>query len=205
MKDKILKAIEELKKISKKRNFAQSIDLIINLKEFDVKKPENRFVEDVVLPHGRGEEAKVVVFSDTEKNLDCTVLTSKDLEIYSKNKREARKFVKEKDFFLAEPKMMPIVGKVFGQFMGPRGKLPKVIAGDVKKMVEDYKNSVRIKVKDAPVVQCLVGKETMKDEEIAENIEAVIKAVTTKLPKGFNNIDEILIKMTMSKPVKVKV
>ncbi|MEM5772873.1 MAG: 50S ribosomal protein L1 [Candidatus Aenigmatarchaeota archaeon] len=205
MKEKILKAIQELRKTSKKRNFSQSFDLIVSLKEFDVKKPENKFVEDVILPNGRGEKAKVVVFSDSFKGLDCEVLGSNDLEKYSKNKREAKKLVRDTDFFLAEPKMMVLVGKVFGQYMGPRNKLPKVISGDVAKMVEDYKNAVRIRIKDSPVIQCLVGKENMKDEEIAENVEAVLKAIQAKLPRGLQNIKSIMIKLTMSKPVKIEV
>jgi len=205
MKEKILKTIEELRKSPKKRNFSQTFDLIISLKEFDVKKPENRFTEDVVLPHGRGEGAGVVVFSDTLKNLDCDVLTGVDIERYSKNKREARKLVKSTDFFFADAKLMAAVGKVFGQFIGPRGKLPKVITGDIDDTIKNYKKTVRIKVKDSPVIQCLVGKENMKDEEIAENVEAVIKALEAKLPKGIHNIKSIMLKLTMSKPVKVEV
>jgi len=205
MKENILKTIEELKKGTKKRNFSQTFDLIISLKEFDVKKPENKFTEDVVLPHGRGEEAGVVVFSDTLKNLDCDVLTGADIERYSKNKREARKLVKSTEFFFAEPKLMATVGKVFGQFIGPRGKLPKIITGDIADTVKNYRNAVRVKVKDSPVIQCLIGKENMKDEEVAENVEAVVKALEAKLPKGIHNIKSIMLKLTMSKPMKVEV
>jgi large subunit ribosomal protein L1 len=205
MKEKTLKAIEELRKSSKKRNFSQTFDMIISLREFDVKKPENKFMEDIVLPHGRGEDARVVVFSDTLKNIGCDVLTSGDMEKYLKDKREARKLVREADFFLAEPKMMAAVGKVFGQFIGPRGKLPKVITGNAAELVKNYKKSVRIRIKDAPVIQCMVGSEKMGDEEIAENVEAVLKAITARLPKGIHNIKSVLLKLTMSEPVKVEV
>ncbi|MEM5852859.1 MAG: 50S ribosomal protein L1 [Candidatus Aenigmatarchaeota archaeon] len=205
MREKILKAIQELRKNSKKRNFSQTFDLIINLKDFDVKKPENRFVEDVILPHGRGKEARIVVFSDSLKNLGCEILTTKDLEFYSKNRREVKKLVKDVDFFFAEPKIMVQVGKIFGQYMGPKGKMPKIITENVEKITEDYKKAVRIRVKDSPTIQCMVGKEDMKDEEICENIEAVIKAVQAKLPRGMQNIKNIFIKLTMSKPVKVEV
>jgi large subunit ribosomal protein L1 len=205
MKEKILKAIEEVRKNSKKRNFSQTFDLIVSLKEYDVKKPENRFSEDVILPNGRGENAKIVVFSDTIKDLDCEILGSAEIEKYSKNKREAKKLVKNTDFFFAEPKIMVLVGKVFGQYMGPKGKLPKIIVGDVGKIVEDYKKAVRIRIKDSPVIQCAVGKENMKDEEIAENVEAVLKAIEAKLPRGTQNIKSIWLKLTMGKPVKVEV
>lgn len=205
MKEKIIAKIKELREKSKKRNFSQSFDLIINLKEFDTKKPENKITEDVVLPHEKGKEAKVAVFSDTIKDVNAQVFSSADIEKIAKNKREARKIVKNIDFFLAEPKLMPLVGKYLGQFLGPRGKMPKIITGDIEKLIENYKKSVRIRIKDAPVVQCTVGKESMKDEEIAENIEAVIETLKSKLPKGKQNIGEILLKLTMSKPIKIEV
>ncbi|MEM5882650.1 MAG: 50S ribosomal protein L1 [Candidatus Aenigmatarchaeota archaeon] len=205
MKEKILEKIKELRKRSKKRNFVQSFDLIINLKELDPKKPENKITEDVVLPHGRGKEARIVIFSDTIKNVNAEVLTSVDIEKIAKNKREVRKLTRSVDFFLAEPKLMPLVGKHLGQFLGPRGKMPKIITGNVEKLIEDYKKSVRIKIKDSPVIQCLVGKENMKDEEIAENIEAVIEALKAKLPKGKQNIGDVLLKLTMSKPIRIEV
>ncbi|MEM5836167.1 MAG: 50S ribosomal protein L1 [Candidatus Aenigmatarchaeota archaeon] len=205
MKEKILKSIKELRKNSKKRNFVQSFDLIISLKDFDVRKAENKFTEDILLPHGRGEDAKIVVFSDTIKDLDCEILTSKDIEKYAKSKREIKKLVKNTDFFFAEPNLMVLVGKVFGQFMGPRGKLPKIITGDVTKLVENYKKTVRVRIKDAPVIQCMVGKENMKDEDVAENVEVVLKAILTKLPRGIQNIKNVWLKLTMSKPVKIEV
>jgi large subunit ribosomal protein L1 len=204
MDQKILNAIKELRKNSKKRNFVQSFDLIINLKEYDVRKPENKINEEFALPHGRG-EVKVVVFSDTIKDLDCEILTSEDVEKLAKNKRAARKFIKEVDFFLAEPSMMPLIGKHLGQLLAPRQKMPKVISGDVKKMVEELKKSVRIVVKDAPVIQCIVGKEDMRDEEICENIESLLKYLENRLPKGKRNIKNVLLKLTMSKPVKIEV
>jgi large subunit ribosomal protein L1 len=204
MNQKILEAIKELRKASKKRNFTQSFDLIVNLKEFDVKKPENKIAEEFVLPHGRG-DVKVVVFSDTLKGLDCEILTSKDIENLTKNKRAVRKFIKDVDFFLAEANMMPLIGKYLGQFLAPRHKMPKVISGNVESMIEDLKKSVRIVVKNAPVIQCIVGKEDMKDEEICENIESLLKHLEARLPKGKRNIKNVLLKLTMSKPIEIKV
>ncbi len=197
--------IKELKEKSKKRNFPQTFDLVISLKEFDTKKPENKINEDFPLPCGRGEEASVVVFSDTLKKLDGKILSTADVEVLSKNKRSAKNLVKETNFFLAEPKLMPLVGKVLGQFLGPKGKIPKIITGDPNNLMKSYKRAVKIRIKDSPVIQCLVGKESMKDEEIAENIKAILEFLETKLPKGKTNIGKIFLKMTMSNPIKLEV
>jgi len=201
----ILEALKELRSKSKPRNFVQTVDLIVNLKEIDLKKPENKINEVVELPYGRGKEASVVVFSDEIKNLDVPVLNSKDIEELAKNKRACKKLAKETEFFLAEAKLMPVVGKHLGRYLAPRNKMPKLISGDVKQMIESMKKSVRVKIKSSPVIQCPVGTEKMKDEEIAENIKQVLKFLEEKLPKGKNNIKNVFVKLTMSAPVKVEV
>jgi large subunit ribosomal protein L1 len=205
MTEKILNAIKELKEKSKKRNFPQTFDLIVNLKEFDAKKPENKFSEDFVLPFGKGKESKVVVFADEIKTDKCKVLGTEEIQKLAKNKRAAKKIVKQVDFFLAEPKLMPLIGKTLGVYLGPAGKMPKIITGNIDSLIENYKKSIRIKIKDSPVVQCPVGNEKMKEEEIEKNIESVLKFLETKLPKGKNNIKEVLLKLTMGKPIKIEV
>lgn len=204
MNEKILKAVKESREKSKKRNFSQTFDLIVSLKEFDLKKTENKFTEDVILPHGRGEEANIMVFSDNVKGDDFNVMTNTDLQTLAKNKRNSKTLVKQTDFFLAEPKLMPVVGKILGAYVGPRGKIPKLLTGDAKALVKNYKKSVRIRIKDSPVIQCMVGNEKMKDEEITENIESVMKFLETRLPKGKTNIGKTRLKLTMGEPVKVE-
>lgn len=202
MTEKILKAIKELREKSRKRNFNQTFDLIISLKELDLKKPENKFSEDLMLPNGRGQEAGVVVFSDKIKELDCKILTSSDVQNLTKDKRTAKKLARS-DFFLADAPLMPLIGKVLGQSLAPRGKMPKIISEDVESLVKRLKNSVKVRIKDSPVIQCLVGSENMEDAKVAENIEAVMKFLEARLPKGKHNIKEVLVKLTMSQPVKI--
>ncbi len=201
----LLKSLKQLREISKKRKFEQSVELIINLKGIDLRKPENRIKEDIILPHGRGDEAKIVVFSDTFKDLPCPVLGSKEIEALGKNKREAKKLARKTDFFLAEPRLMPLIGRNLGKVLAPRGKMPRLIKGDPKSMIEKYKKAIMIKTKDNPVIQCKIGKESMKDEDIAENAMEVINTVISKLPKGKVNIKSIFLKFTMSKPVRVEI
>lgn len=204
MLEQIENTLNELKN-SEKRNFVQSIDLIISLKGVDLKKPESKFSEDIVLPHGKGKDAKVVVFSDNITNLDCDILTTSHIQRLSSNIREAKNLGEDTDFFLSEAPLMPLIGKSLGQILAPRGKMPKVIIGDVRKLVENYKKSVRVAVKNAPVIQCFVGREDMENKEIAENVESILKFLETRLPRGRQNMGKILLKLTMSKPIKVEV
>lgn len=205
MSENILKAIKELREKSKKRNFSQSFNLIVNLKEFNVKKPENRITEEISLPY-KPKESEIIIFSDSIKDVPCKIVTSKEIGELEKNRREMKKLIQRTDFFLAEPKLMPLIGKLLGQLLAPRGLMPKIVTSEnINPMIEKLKKSIRIKIKDSPVVQCWIGNEEMKDEEIVENIKAVLNFLESKLPKGKHNISEVLLKLTMSKPVKIEV
>jgi len=201
----ILEAIKKAREVSKKRNFEQTFDLIVNLRAIDTRKPENRINEIVELPYGIGKEIKIVVFSDEIKEVEgAEIINSKEIEEIAKSKRLAKKLAKNTDFFVADPKLMPTVAKNLGKFLAPRGKTPKPIVGDIKKMIESLKKSVRIRIKDAPVIQCSVGSEKMKDEEIEANVLKILKFLEERLPKGRANIKNVIIKLTMGKPVKVE-
>ncbi len=205
MRENVLKAIKEARDSSKKRNFSQTFDLIVNVKLIDLKKPENRLNEVFTLPKYGGKDSSVAIFSDSIKNPDLKVYKSADIERLGANKRELKKFARDVDFFISEPKLMPLVGKSLGGVLAPRGKMPTVIAGDVNQIIDRYKKSIRLKMKDSPVIQCMIGNENMRDEEVAENIIAVLNFLEKKLPKGRNNIGKIMVKLTMGRPIKIEV
>lgn len=201
----IEKALESLRTGQEKRGFNQSIDLIVTLKGVDLKKPDSKFSEDLILPNGRGTDANVVVFSDNIKGLDCKVLTSGDIQKLTTNKRMIRQLANDTEFFLAETQLMPLIGKSLGQILSPRNKMPKLLTSDPSSMVRNYKKSVKVVVKSAPVIQCFVGKQDMDEKKVSENIETILKFLEGKLKNGRQNIGKILVKYTMSKPVKVEV
>ncbi|MGZ7158925.1 MAG: 50S ribosomal protein L1, partial [Methanobacterium sp.] len=121
MNQEILEAVKKAKEESKPRNFTQSIDVVINIKDLDVKKPENRFDEEVFLPNGRGKGIKIAVIADGElavqaKNAGADlVLTKENLEDFGKDRKAAKKMANEYTFFVAQADMMPQVGR----FLGP--------------------------------------------------------------------------------------
>ncbi len=200
----IKSAIKELRN-SKKRNFKQTFDLIINLKNIDLKKPENRITKQIVLPHGRGKDVKIGIISDNLKG--DNVITSETLNKLAKNKKDAKKLVRSYEFFVAEAPLMLTVGKTIGRYLGPLGKMPKPFppGANPEKMIEDLKKSILIKVKDNPTIQCPVGTEDMKDEEIEENVKHVFEQIVSSLPKKRAQIKDVYLKLTMSKPIKIDI
>jgi len=202
----ILEQIKEVKEKSKKRNFSQKYDLIINLKDLDLKKTENKIDEFFVLPKGSGKEASVTLFSDTTKKIEgCGIIKSSEIEGLGKNKKQVKKLINQTDFFLAEPKLMPIVGKHLGKFLAPVGKMPKPVVGDVEKMIKDSGSAVRIIMSKQPIIHTIVGSEKMDDKDVEENIRTLLNFLKSKLPRGKNNIKNIYLKLTMGHPVKLEV
>jgi large subunit ribosomal protein L1 len=210
MREKILSAIREVRSRAKKRNFVQSFDLAINLRNIDLKKPENRIKTEIELPH-KPKKRKICIIADLlvpeVKKLEdeeVFLLRKEDIEKIT-SKKEAKKIAKEYDYFLCEAPLMPLVGKNLGIALGPRNKMPKPIPPNVqlKPLVESAKRTIRIAVKDSPVIHCIVGKEDMEDEKIVDNIEAVLERIKSLLPKGETQIRDAYLKLTMSEAVKI--
>lgn len=198
----IQEAVNSLKQNSKKRNFTQSFDLVVNLKNVDLRKPENKFSKEVRMPHGRGKDVNVCIISD---NINGAVSRE---DIDKMGKKEIRKLIKNNEFFLSDASLMQYIGKVLGRYLGPVGKMPSPIPPNMKDptpLATVKKNSVRIKVRDSPNIQVPVGTESMASEEIEENIKTVVSAIESTLPKGRNQIKDVKIKLSMSKPMKVTV
>ncbi len=204
----VKKALDE--KNNKKRKFVQSVDLVINLKDVDLNKPENRIDEEIELPKGRGKEAKIGVFASGElafkaKNVADVVITPEQIKELAEDKKKAKKLAEKCDFFVAEAPLMPVIGRNLGRIFAPRGKMPKPIPpdADIEAIVNKLKKSIRVRSKDKPTFHCLVGREDMPPEDIAENIEAILERIESKLERGRMNIKSVYVKTTMGSAVRV--
>ncbi|AIU69871.1 50S ribosomal protein L1 [Thermococcus eurythermalis] len=211
-RQKLVEAVKEAKARAKPRNFTQTVEIAVNLKDIDLRKPENRFKLEVVLPHGRGKEPKIAVIADgavaeAAKKLGLDVISGEQLEELAKSPREARKLAKRYDFFIAAAPLMPKIGKYLGRYLGPRNKMPQVVPPtmtNLEPIVGRLKRTVRIQLKNNPVVHAPIGTENMDDEKLAENAEAVLNAIINKLERGENQVKSVYVKTTMGPAVKVE-
>ncbi|MDR3062770.1 MAG: 50S ribosomal protein L1 [Methanobrevibacter sp.] len=211
MTQDILEAVKKAKELSKPRNFTQSVDVIVNIRDLDVKKPENRFDEEVSLPNGRGKGIKIGFVADGELALQAKkagvdlVITKEQLEEFGKKRKEAKKIANQYDFFVAQADLMPLVGRYLGPVLGPRKKMPKPVPAAIKvdPIIDRLKSTVKVSVKTQASIQALVGTQDMSDEEIAENIEAVLAVLDRNLEKGRNQIKSMFIKTTMGPVARV--
>jgi len=189
---------------AKKRNFTESVELAINLKDVDLTIPKNRIQEDIILPYGRGKKVRICVIGGGElafkaKDVADLVITPEELGALADDKKQAKKIANSTDYFIAEAPLMAVVGKRLGTVLGPRGKMPKPIPTGAYPtgMIENLRRSVSVRTKDRKTFHAPVGTVTMPAEEVAENIEALLKRVEVRLEKGKMNIASAYVKTSM--------
>ena len=204
-KKEVLKALEEIRK-EEKRKFTQTAELIINLRNFDIKRQNINLAVEV--PH-KIKERKVCAFL-TKNNSHVDTITKAEFDKY-KNKKEMKQVMKKYDFFIAVAALMPAVATTFGKVLGPAGKMPSPQLGilpnedekPIKDLLSRINRMIRIKSKE-PSLKISIGKEDLKDEEIADNAIKVYEEVFKVLPRQKENLKSVLIKFTMTKPIKLK-
>ncbi|WP_276300787.1 50S ribosomal protein L1 [Halorussus lipolyticus] len=192
------------------RNFRETVDLAVNLRDLDLNEPSNRVDESIVLPSGTGQETKIVVFAEGETALRAEdvadeVFDSDDLEDLGDDDDEAKDLADETDFFIAEAALMQDIGRYLGTILGPRGKMPEPLQpdDDVVETVQRMKNTVQLRSGDRRTFHTRVGAEDMDAEEIADNIDVILRRLHSNLEKGPLNIDNVFVKTTMGPAVEV--
>jgi len=208
--NELIDMIKKARELAEKRNFNQSVELVVMLKDIDVKKGF-ALNEVVNLPHNASRRASVCVVGSGDLALRARnanadrVIEPEELDRIGTNKREVKKLVREYDFFLADTSLMPAVGRALGQFLGPRGKMasPLQFNAPIETILERFRTSVRVRSKGQLTVSCKIGDETMSDHDLANNALAVLGAIEKKLPAGEKNVRGLMVKLTMGKTVKL--
>jgi large subunit ribosomal protein L1 len=202
----VTRALEE----APPRNFRETVDLAINLRDIDLDEPSNRIDEDVVLPAGTGQETSIVVFAAGETALRAEdiadeVLDGDDLADLADDLDRAKDLADGTDFFLAEQAMMQDIASQLGIVLGPRNKMPDPVEpdDDIVEMVERLKNSVTVESGDRKTFHTRVGAGDMSAGEIGDNIDVILRRLNANLEKGPLNIDSVYVKTTMGPAVEV--
>jgi len=209
----ILESLKQMRESSKQRNFEQSIEFIVNFKGIDFKKADNQIDEKVSLPFSTGKSSgKTLVFvkdkefaSQLEGKIDKIMM---EQEIEKISKKDAQILSTDYDLLLAEGPVMVTVGKFLGQVLAPKGKMPKPVTknmAEVERMIKTAGTTTRItnkKGKFMPIIQVVIGKESMEDEQMSKNALAIYNSLIGAIPSR-HNIKSIYIKTTMGSPVKI--
>jgi len=208
--DTIVEAVSRALDESPPRNFRETVDIAVNLRDLDLNDPSNRVDESIVLPSGTGQDTQIVVFAEGETALQAQdvadqVLSSDDLEDLGDDDDEAKDLADATDFFVAEADLMQDIGRYLGTVLGPRGKMPTPLQpdDDVVETVNRMKNTVQVRSRDRRTFHTRVGADDMPAEEIADNIDVIIRRLEADIENGPITLDSIYVKTTMVAAVEV--
>jgi large subunit ribosomal protein L1 len=208
----VVDAVKKVCESSAKREFAETLELSINLKDIDLSTQANRLDTEIILPKGRGRPVKVAIFASKEMAEKASgtadmIITQDMLTDLIGNKRKMKKLADEISFFIADMSMMPTIGRSLGGVLGPRGKMPKPLpqTADPISLIKSLKSSVKVRTRDKMTFHVAVGTRNMPPEAVAENIEEVLARITSKLARGEHNIRSIYLKSTMGEAVPIPI
>jgi len=201
----VLKALEA----APPRKFSESVEIAINLRDIDLSVPKNRIDEDVILPKGRGRKIRVCVFASGEmavkaKGAADLIIQPQEIEAYAGDKKKAKDLATSVDFFVAEAPLMPVIGRRLGVVLGPRGKMPKPLppGADPVPLINSMRNTVRVRSRDKRTFHAPIGARDMPPEDLAENLDFIMRRLLGKLERGRFNIRSAFIKTTMGPAVR---
>jgi large subunit ribosomal protein L1 len=203
--------LDEAVKLVKERataKFDETVELALNL-GVDPKHADQMVRGVVNLPNGTGRVLRVAVFArgvkaDEAKAAGADIVGAEDLVTIVNGGQI------DFDRCIATPDLMGLVGRL-GKVLGPRGLMPNPRVGtvtmDVTGAVKGAKGgSVEFRVEKAGIVQAGVGKASLSEEKLVENIRAFADAVQKAKPAGAKGtfINRIAVSSTMGPGVKVE-
>ena len=206
-----VEVIKQAKESDKDRKFKQSVEMIMVFRDVDVKKGF-AISETAQLPKKMTIPASVCIMASGDMGVKAKnakadmVMDESELTKLSADKKKAKKLINDYDFFLADTKLMPAVGKKLGQLLGPRGKMPTPVPfnAPIESFLERFRSSVKIKAKGSLSMSCKIGEENMDDADLAANANAVATTIEKILPNGSKNVRKIMFKTTMGKAIRVE-
>lgn len=202
--------LSKAREAAPQRGFEQSVDITVNLRDLDMRQPDNRVNVRIQLPNAVAGQ-RVMVFASGDLALRArragadSVVEPTELNELASDKKAAKRRLKDYDIFVAEAPLMPIVGRVAGPILGPKGKMPTPVPpqAPIDAILERERRTVILRSRERPFVKCRVGKESMANEDIAGNVEAVLSTLDGALKRGMNNVSSIYLKLTMGPAVRL--
>ncbi len=166
--------------------FDETIELAVRL-GVDPKRADQVVRGTVVLPHGTGQEVKVLVLAKGEKEKEAQ-LAGADYYGSDEYVEKINQGWTDVDVIIATPDMMGQVGKL-GRILGPRGLMPNPKSGtvtfDVKQAVEDVKaGKIEYRVEKTGIIHVPVGKKSFQVDQLLDNITVFFQAVLKARPSA---------------------
>ena len=200
-------ALELVQKTAKAK-FDETVEAHIRL-GVDSRPADQQVRGAVVLPHGTGKTARVLVFAKGEKATEAEqngadYVGAEDLVAKIQNENWF-----EFDVVVATPDMMGVVGRL-GKILGPKGLMPNPKAGtvtmDVAKAIKDIKaGKIEYRLDKTNIIHCPIGKVSFGTEKLSDNFRVLIGAIIKAKPAAAKGqyLKSVVVTSTMGPGIKM--
>ncbi|KAK1464533.1 ribosomal protein L1p/L10e family protein [Colletotrichum cuscutae] len=215
---------------TKKRNFLESVELQIGLKNYDPQR-DKRFSGTVRLPVVPRPNMSICILGDQHdidraKHGGVDAMSADDLKKLNKNKKLIKKLARKYDAFVASETLIKQIPRLLGPGLSKgiflhfpfcyfrlepvsnnfaAGKFPTPVshADDLSGKITEVKSTIKFQLKKVLCMGVAVGNVGMTQEQLIANIMLAINYLVSLLKKGWQNVGSLTIKASMSPPKRL--
>jgi len=193
----------------KKRNFVETVELQIGLKNYDPQK-DKRFSGTVKLKHIPRPKMSVCVLGDQQhcdeanaQSVPC--MDAEALKKMNKNKKLVKKLAKKYDAFLASESLIKQIPRLLGPGLNKAGKFPLLLTHQesMTQKIDEVKATIKFQMKKVLCLCVAVGHVGMNPDELASNVNVSINFLVSLLKKHWQNVRSLHIKSSMGPPQRL--
>ena len=191
-----------------KAKFDETVEVHVRL-GVDSRHADQQVRGAIVLPHGTGKTARVLVFAKGEKADEAQAAGADFVGAEELIPRIQNENWFDYDVVVATPDMMGVVGRL-GKVLGPKGLMPSPKAGtvtmDVTKAINEIKSGkVEYRLDKTNIIHCPVGKVSFGKEKLDDNFKALLGAIIKAKPAAAKGqyIKSCVVASTMGPGVKI--
>jgi large subunit ribosomal protein L10Ae len=196
-------------KKGKKRNFTETIEIQITLKNYDPVR-DKRFSGTFRLPTVPRPNLKCCMLGNAAHceqadRIGVDQMSVEDLKKLNKNKKLVKKLAKKYDFFLASDNMIKQIPRLLGPGLTKAGKFPTLLAAgeDMQEKIDEVKSTIKFQMKKVMCLNVAVGNVDMEKQQIIVNTQLSANFLASLLKKQWQNIGQIYIKSTMGPSIQI--
>lgn len=194
---------------TKKRNFLETVELQIGLKNYDPQR-DKRFSGTVRLPSVPRPNMAICILGDQHdidraKHGGVDAMSADDLKKLNKNKKLVKKLARKYDAFIASETLIKTIPRILGPGLSKAGKFPTPVSHSesLSDKITEVKSTIKFQLKKVLCMGVAVGHVDMDQEQLVANVMLAINYLVSLLKKGWQNVGSLTIKASMSPPRRV--
>ncbi|RXI04803.1 hypothetical protein DVH24_039077 [Malus domestica] len=183
----------------KKRNFTETIELQIGLKNYDPQK-DKRFSGSVRLPHIPRPKMKVCMLGDAQhveeaEKIGLDYMDVEGLKKLNKNKKLVKKLAKKYHAFLASEAVIKQIPRLLGPGLNKAGKFPTLVSHQesLESKVSETKTMIKFQLKKVLCMGVAVGNVSMEEKQVFQNVQLSVNFLVSLLKKNWQNPLELFL------------